>query len=248
MADAHRRIEEVFEVFDRHRTIRGYASAKIPDADMARIVDAGRRAPSDATGFMYTVIRVRDPQKRAQIQAVTQGNAHISEASDFFVVCLDFHRMGRLLEHVGHKRAPLGAWALLFGTVDAMLVAENLAVAAEALGYGTGFIGGVQKDAAAIGRILGCPPGVFPLVGLTLGVIAVQPEPRKRLPRTASFHEDAYHELSEAEIVACFEAMKSASGKFDWSASLKRYFTEGGEMQSREATIREGLKTQGVLP
>jgi nitroreductase len=243
-----RRLEELLAVFERHRTIRAYTGAKVPEGDIDRIVEAGRRAPSDATGFMYAVVRVKDAHRRAAIQAVTQGNPHIGEASDFFVVCLDLHRQRLLLEHLGARQAPLGAWALLFGTVDAVLVAENMAVAAEALGYGTGFIGGVQKDAAEIARILRCPRGVMPVVGLTVGVIAREPELRKRLPVTATFHEDAYHDLSEGELAACFEAMRSASGKFDWPASLKRYFAEGGEMEKREAVIGASLRAQGILP
>lgn len=247
MATGQRRLDEVLEVFERHRTIRIYTADKIPAEDIARIQEAGRRAPSDATGFMYSIIHVTDPAKRAEIATITAGNAHIVEASDFFVVCLDLHRLGQLLLHRGEKPAPLGAWALLFGITDAILVAENMAVAAEALGYGTGFIGGVQRDSAAIARALECPQGVTPVVGLTMGVIDRLPEPRKRLPLSATFHEGAYHELSGAELEACYEAMVSASGKFDWGASIRRYFAEGGEMQSREAVIRASLKAQGIF-
>lgn len=246
--DERSRVDEMFHVFERHRTIRAYTAARIPEADIARIVEAGRRAPSDATGFMYTMIRVRDQVKRAAIQEATAGNPHITAASDFFVVCLDFHRQGQLLRHLSAKPAMLGVWSILFGVTDAILVAENMAIAAEALGYGTGFIGGVQKDALKIARILGCPPGVFPIVGLTMGVIERLPEPRKRLPTGATFHEDAYHALSATEVAQCFASMKSESGKFDWSASLRKYFAEGGEMESREATIAAGLRHQGILP
>jgi len=104
----------------------------------------------------------------------------------------------------------------------------------------------VQKDAKGIANVLGCPPGVFPVVGLVVGVIERLPEPRKRLPVEATFHEDRYHPITEAEVAACFEAMKSESGKFDWSASLRKYFAEGGEMESREAAIRASLSAQGL--
>lgn len=241
------RVEQTLEVFERHRTIRDYAPEKLPPDDLQRILQAGRRAPSDATGFMYTVIRVTDANKRAAIAALTGKNPHIVSASEFFVVCLDFHRMARLLERRGAPPAPLGAWAFLFGVTDAILVAENLAVAAEALGYGTGFIGGVQRDALAIAKLLECPSGVFPVVGLTMGVVARNPEERKRLPLEVTFHENVYTDLRDDDLDGCFAAMRSASGKFDWEASIKRYFAEGGEMHSREATIRRGLEEQGIF-
>jgi len=242
----HPREERLLEVFERHRTIRTFVPQKVDEADIARIIQAGRRAPSDATGFMYAVVRVRDLARRAEIEKLTGQNKHIVEASDFFVVCLDFHRQARLLDHLGLGQARLGAWSLVFGITDAVLVAENMALAAEALGYGTGFIGGVQKDALGVAKVLGCPAGVFPVVGLVVGVIERLPEPRKRLPVEATFHEDRYHSITEAEVAACFEAMKSESGKFDWSASLRKYFAEGGEMESREAAIRASLSAQGL--
>lgn len=241
------RFPEVLDVFERHRTIRSYAAAKIPPDDLARILEAGRRAPSDATGFMYTIVRVSDRGKREEIERLSGSNKHILDASDFFVVCLDLHRQARFLEHLGAKPAAPGAWALLFGITDGILVAENMAVAAEALGYGTGFIGGLQRDALSVARVLGCPRGVFPVVGLTMGMIERVPEPRKRLPIAATFHEDAYHDLSEVELAEGLEAMKSASGKFDWAATLGRYFAVGGEMESRDATIRSGLAAQGIV-
>jgi FMN reductase (NADPH) len=241
------RMEPVLEVFERHRTVRNYTAEKIPQADIARICAGGRRAPSDATGFMYTIIRVRDHAKRVEIERLSGSNPHIIAASDLFVVCLDFHRQAKLLRHLGATPAPLGIWSVLFGVTDAILVAQNMALAAEALRYGTGFIGGVQKDAAGIARVLGCPKGVFPVVGLTMGVIERYPDPRKRLPLKATFHEDTYHDLSEAELAQCFETMRSTTGKFDWSASIKRYFAEGGEMHQREPTIRRGLTEQGLL-
>ncbi len=243
-----RRMEEVLEVFERHRTVRNYTGEKISEGDIARICAAARRAPSDATGFMYTIIRVRDRAKRVEIERLSGSNPHIIAASDFFVVCLDFHRQAKLLRHLGASPAPLGIWSVLFGVTDAILVAQNMALAAEALGYGTGFIGGVQRDALGVAKVLGCPKGVFPVVGLTMGVIERYPDPRKRLPLAATFHQDTYQDLAEAELARCFEAMRSTTGKFDWAASIKRYFAEGGEMDSRESTITAGLRAQVILP
>jgi len=163
-------------------------------------------------------------------------------------VCLDLHRQARLLEALGERQAPLGAWAFLFGVVDAVLVAENMAVAAEALGYGTGFIGGVHYDTPGVARALRLPAGVFPIVGLTMGVIAREPARRKRLPLESTFHENAYAPTTDAVAAACFEAMVSQGGSFDWKRTLVRYFAAGGIMEQREPTITAALREQGVLP
>lgn len=242
------RNEQLLDVFEIHRTVRSYAQDKIPEQDVARIIQAGRRAPTDATGFMYTVIRVTDRELRERLRVLCGDQQHISTASDYFVVCLDLHRQARLLEFLGQRQARLGNWAFLFGVVDAVLVAENMAVAAEALGYGTGFIGGVHYDTSGVARALGLPEGVFPVVGLTVGVVEREPSPRKRLPVEVTFHENTYAETTPAQAEACFEAMVSSTGKFDWRKTLPRYFAEGGTMEKREPTITRALREQGILP
>jgi nitroreductase len=242
------RLEETLEIFERHRTFRHYTDAKVPEVDIGRIEQAGRRAPTDATGFMFTVIRVTDPELRARLCALSGDQKHIVDASDFFVICLDLHRQARLLEALGERQAKLGTWALLFGVVDAMLVAENMAVAAGALGYGTGFIGGVHYDTSGVVRALQLPAGVFPVVGLTVGVIAREPALRNRLPLAATFHENSYAPVTGDAMAACFEAMRSQSGTFDWHKTLKRYFAAGGVMEKREPTIARALREQGILP
>jgi nitroreductase len=242
------RNEQLLEVFERHRTIRNYTADRIPEGDIARILQAGRRAPTDATGFMYTVIRVTDTDLRLKLADRCGQQEHIAQASDFFVICLDVHRQGRLIEALGERPARTGTWALLFGVVDAVLVAQNMATAAEALGYGTGFIGGVHYDTIGVARALHLPAGVFPVVGLTVGVIEREPAMRKRLPPEVTFHENAYAPLDEAGARACFESMASATGTFDWSKTLLRYFAAGGIMEKREPTIASALRELGILP
>lgn len=248
MEGARPRNEQLLDVFEIHRTVRHYTPDKVPESDVAAIMQAGRRAPTDATGFMYAVIRVTDRTLRDRLAVLCGDQEHIATASDYFVVCLDLHRQARLLEHLGHRQAPLGNWAFLFGVVDAMLVAENMAVAAEALGYGTGFIGGVHHDTSGVARALDLPEGVFPVVGLTVGVVAREPSRRKRLPLSATFHENAYDPTTPAKAKECFDAMVSASGRFDWTQTLPRYFAAGGVMEKREPTITRALREQGILP
>ncbi len=245
---ARPRHPELLEVFEEHRTIRNYTPEQVPEDDIARIIQAGRRAPTDATGFMFAVVRITDRELRARLAKLCGDQDHIAQASDYFVVCLDLHRQARLLETLGEEPAKLGPWALLFGTVDAMLVAQNMATAAEALGYGTGYIGGVHYDTSGVARALELPVGVFPVVGLTVGVIAREPSPRKRLPVAATFHENAYAATDGTMAKACFDSMASASGTFDWRRTLMRYFAAGGVMEKRNPTIARALREQGILP
>ena len=48
-------------VFGRHRSIRFFESEPLADGHLDLIMEAGRRAPTDAGGHMYSVVRISDP-------------------------------------------------------------------------------------------------------------------------------------------------------------------------------------------
>lgn len=80
--------------------------------------------------------------------------------------------------------------SLLYGATDATMVAQNMVVAAEALGYGTCYIGAVQNNVDRIAEALALPPGVLPLYGLCIGVIDpahYPPTVKPRIPRALLF-------------------------------------------------------------
>ena len=137
--------------------------------------------------------------------------------------------------------------ALIFGTLDAGLAAENLALAAEMLGYGTCFIGGIQNAVDEIARVLQLPPGVLPVCGLCVGVPDPEraPEtPRPRLPRHLVVHENTYRDYTPDDLDAAYEAMAPITHSRDWYTVLERYFAAGGVMARREDIMARAWKQQ----
>jgi hypothetical protein len=173
---------------------------------------------------------------------------HIREAAEFFVVCLDVHRLRRMVEQRCGKFGMQARISLIYGTSDATMVAQNMVVAAEALGYGTCYIGAVQNNTDVIARELELPLGVLPLYGLCIGV----PDParlpaytRPRIPQSLTFMENRYGEPEPAELDAALQAM---SPRYDWYESLARYFASGGIMARREPIMARAWEQQGLEP
>ena len=83
---------------------------------------------------------------------------------------------------------------------DALLAAENLALAAEAHGLGVCFLGTTLYTARDICRILHLPKGVIPLTTVVIGHPAEQPPLTDRLPLDAVVHYDRYKDYTDAEI------------------------------------------------
>ncbi len=239
---------ESLQVFGRHRSIRFFTAAPLAAGHLDMIIEAGRRAPTDAGGHMYSVIRISDPALRDRLATLAANQQHIRDAAEFFVVCLDVHRLRRLIEHRGGEWGMEARIALIYGTSDATMVAENMMVAAEALDYGTCYIGAVQNNTDLFAAELALPPGVLPLYGLCIGVIDEEKLPplRPRVPREQCFFDNRYpDDFSPDELDAAYAEM---SVRRDWYDSISRYFTVGGTMEAREPVMARAWRQQGLEP
>ena len=237
-----------FVAFAEHRSIRYFLAAPLADGDLDLIVEAGRRAPTDAQGHMYSFVRIVDPALREQIATLCANQQHIRGAAEFFVACLDVYRLRKLVEQRGGDWGMEARISLLYGACDTTMVAQNMVVAAETLGYGTCYIGAVQNATAVIARLLQLPPGVLPLYGLCIGVIdpAQAPPLRPRVPRDLCFFDDRYPaQFAPAELERAYAAM---SVKRDWFQALSSYFVTGGTMEQREPIMAQAWRQQGLEP
>ncbi len=239
---------ESLRVFGDHRTIRYFLQAPLAANDLDLIVEAGRRAPTDAQGHMYAFVRVTDTTLRDELASLCGDQQQIRNAAEFFVACLDVHRLRALVEHRDGVWGMEARISLLYGATDATMVAQNMVVAAEALGYGTCYIGAVQNNTDVIARRLGLPKGVLPLFGLCIGVIdpQMQPDLKPRIPREICFFENGYPEtFTPEQLDAAYAAM---STKRDWYRSIETYFAQDGIMARREPVMARAWRQQGLDP
>jgi hypothetical protein len=96
---------------------------------------------------------------------------------------------------------------LLFGLEDAIMMAQNMVIAAESLGLGTCYLGSPQYRAAEIVKEYNLPRRVFPVVALTVGFPDEDPPPRPRYPLAFTLFEDRYPDLDEAGMAQAMQAM-----------------------------------------
>jgi nitroreductase len=232
----------LLRVLEAHRSIRRYKPEPIPREHIQRMMAAAQRASTGGTGQLYSLVRVTERELRERLAEMT-GQAHVTSAAEFFIACLDTHRLRRLLEQRGLSPGvrPLS----LYATTDALLALANLATAAEALGYGICYVGSLQRELQALIALLHLPEGVCPLLGLCVGVADESPEPSPRLPADVVFHENRYHEPTAEDLEHCYEAMAGATYAGGWFNSLSQYFMAGQEYEAREKHWQSALARQG---
>jgi hypothetical protein len=184
---------------------------------------------------LWTAIRVLDRGLRSWVaEAIKQP--HVAQAAEFLVFLADLYRAEKLLELSGEHVGRVGLAFLVFATIDAALAAENMVVMAEALGYGTCFIGGIHRVADRLIESLRLPPRTLPLFGLVIGVPDEEPPPRPRLPLEMLVHEGGYRDYAREELERAARIMAPVA-RGDWLRILRRYLGPGGVFEERSRTM-----------
>ena len=233
------------EVIEGRRSVRRYkAEEEIPRHHLNVMMEAARRAPTDATLHLWSAVRVPRGEVRRRISEAI-GQSHVWEAQEFFVFIADLYRLERLLKFRGEELGDVDRALLIFAAIDAALAAENMALTAVALGYGTCFIGGIQNAAELVIQLLKLPSRTYPLFGLTIGVPGEKPPLRPRLPLDMLFHEEEYRDYSERQLAEAYKVMAPYSRKGDWLRILKRYVARGGYFEERSRVMWKLLSSQG---
>ncbi|QZA33325.1 oxygen-insensitive NADPH nitroreductase [Hydrogenibacillus sp. N12] len=199
---------EVIALMLRHRSIRRYRPDPVPEEDVRWIIQSAQAASTSSFLQAYTIIGVRNAELRAELAALS-NNAHVAEAPLFLVFLADLRRLSAAAARHGVAARVETTEAFIVATVDAALAAQNAAVAAESLGYGICYIGGLRNAIDAVSERLGLPEQVTPLFGMTVGRPAEDPAPKPRLPLTVVYHEERYDIGRDAGLSAYDEVVRA---------------------------------------
>lgn len=174
------------------KSIRRYTDQPVPDEIIHAIVRAGQQAPFAAQ--LYSVL-------------LSRKGRHAFGAPLLFTICVDVHKISRIMAKRNWQVVSNDLTLLLFGIQDATLMAENMVMAGESFGLGSCFLGAAPYMAEKIAKKYKLPPHVFPLVQLVMGYPAENPPPRPRYPLEFTLFEDEYPELTDEMIERAMQQM-----------------------------------------
>lgn len=177
-----------------HRSIRQFTDQPVGEETMGTLFDVAMAAPT-SRGFQHAgIIRIKSPELRQELARIgTQP--YIADAPELMVFIVDTRRNYRILEEQGlDTSVATSADVFREGFTDALLMAQNLAVAAESLGLGVCYLGSVLNDYVALIKALKLPAYTFPVVGLMLGHPNQEPQLKPRMPKQMRVMEDTYSE------------------------------------------------------
>lgn len=200
-----------------HRSVRTYLPHPVSDDQLAAIIAAAQSAASSSNLQAWSVVAVRDPATRAALAECAGDQAHVRDAPLQLVWLADLARLARLAEKNARPAEALDYTEMfLVSVIDAALAAQNAVAAAESLGLGTVYIGGMRNQPEKVAELLSLPQGVVAVFGLCVGhpapaqPAAVKPRP----PQSVVLHHERYAlEAQDAGIEA-------------YNATMARFYDE----------------------
>ncbi|RFE01899.1 oxygen-insensitive NADPH nitroreductase [Streptococcus parauberis] len=177
-----------------HVSVRNFIDQKLSEKEIEVLVEAAQAASSDSFLQAYSIMSIDDPKLLKELVKVGKLQPFILEAGHFFIFCGDFKRHHDFAKEkeIAIEETIGGVDALMVGAIDASLAAQNMTIAAESLGMGVCYIGGVRDGIEAISELLDLPDYVFPVFGLVVGYPAIKNETKPRFPADAIHHRNEY--------------------------------------------------------
>ncbi|MDF2814028.1 MAG: nitroreductase [Paenibacillus sp.] len=185
-------MNELVRSLQSHRSIRKFKSDPITQEQIEAILYSAQMASTSSNVQAYSVIRVTDQLIRSAIQVVTGNQQHVGQCPLFLVWCADLYRNKLANEKNKAEMISGGMENFIVGTVDTALAAQNAAAAAEAMGLGVVYIGGIRNDLREVSRLLQLPELVYPVFGMCIGYPDQDPSVKPRLSTSAILHENTY--------------------------------------------------------
>jgi nitroreductase len=187
-----------------HRSVRRFDPVPLPDGTLEQLVAAGQSAATSSNLQAWSVVAIESDEGRKQASLLCGDQEFIRRAPLFLVFCADVHRLARLAGAFGLSTQGLDfVETFLMAVVDASLAAQNVAIAAEAMGLGICYVGGARNHPVELARLLHFPPGVFAVFGMAVGRPSSDAGAsiRPRLPQSAVLHRENYADEPWPEAV-----------------------------------------------
>lgn len=243
-------MNQITKLLRTHRSIRKFTDQPIEDGVINEIISCGQAAASSSNIQATTVIRVRKPATRAALAELAGGQRYMESAAALLIFCADLQRSKQACESQGGEFSGGMTEHFIIATTDVAIMAQNCVVAAESMGLGICYIGGIRNNPQQVADLLELPDQVYPLFGLCLGYPDQNPDIKPRLPLSVILKEESYLAGNDEAGVKEYDEQLSeyyqtrTGGKktSSWSEEMKALV--GKESRPH---MREFLKKRGFM-
>lgn len=244
------------ELLNNHVSIRSFSKKAIDKNLLESIIYSGTRASTTGNMQLYSVVVTESEASKEKIAPFHFNQPIAKNAPVLLTFVADFNRFSRWCE--ASNAAPGYNNLLSFTTaaIDALLVAQNVCVAAENHGLGICYLGTTTYNARELIEALDLPRLTFPITTVALGYPEEVPELSDRIPLKGIIHYEKYKDYSDTQIrdLYAYKEALEASRNFvneNKKESLAQVFTDvrykKADNEFFSGKMLETLKEQGFL-
>ncbi len=241
-------MNDMIQLIKSHRSIRKFTDQEIDAHLMKEIIESAQWASSSSFVQAYSIIGIKAQENKRELARLCGEQSYIEACPVFLVFCADLNRLQ--MACTMHKTKMVGEYteSFIMATVDASLAAQNAMLAAESLGLGGVYIGGIRNNPEEVSKLLKLPAYVYPVFGICLGYPAQDPGSKPRLPLEAIYMEEVYDvknglkEIGEYDKIISDYYIERTKGKR--SDSWTQQMAEKMQTETRPH-MKEFLRTKG---
>ena len=197
-------MDKTIELLMAHSSCRSFQDKPVPEDVADTIIKCAQHAPTSSYLQAYTIIKVEDKEKRKALAQFAGGQEWVEKAGLALLFCADLHRLDVML-NVADKNVLHNEELYTVAVTDAALASSRALVAAQALGLGGVFVGGVRNETEKMAKLFGLPELVFPMYVVCMGYPAEVPPQRPRMDASLISAVDTYPEITGPEQLADYE-------------------------------------------
>jgi nitroreductase len=246
----------ITDILSERRTIRKYTSEPVDDKLLNDILSMGCRASTTGNMQVYSIVITRTHEIKKELAPLHFNQKMITEAPVVLTFCADFNRFNKWCLLRNAEPGYDNFLSFFTAAIDALIVAQTVAVAAEAKGLGICYLGTTTYMAHKIIETLKLPSGVVPVTTITMGWPADMPEQVDRLPLDAVVHNEVYKDYSDDDIAGFYKEKEGRTDSIQFvnenkKATLAQVFTDVRYKKSDNVhfsnVLLQVLKDQGFM-
>jgi FMN reductase (NADPH) len=249
-------MNQVIETILNHRSIRAFEDRPLTDEQIQTIVECAQAASTSSYIQAYSIIGVKDPLKKKELVAVAGNQSYVENNGHFFVFCADLHRHEVIgeMEQANVEESLESTEKFMVAVIDAALAAQNATLAAESMGLGICYIGGLRNQLEDVCKLLNVPKRVIPLFGLAVGHPAANSSKKPRLPVEHVYQEDQYEqdrnvyqqqlELYNETISTYYKERTNGKRSDTWTSQMANSLQVPKRMYMKEFVEKKGFNNR----
>ena len=236
-----------------HRSIRKFEDKSLSKEQIKTIVESAQSASTSSFIQAYSIIGVTDHEKKEKLAQLAGNQSYVARNGHFFLFCADFFRHELIGEMEGKNvQASLESTEkFMVALIDTALAAQNAALAAESMGLGICYIGGIRNHLEEVCKLLKIPSRVLPLFGLAVGYPEKMTDKKPRLPYEHVYHENEYEQNEEEyrnqletynKIISNYYAERTNGERKDtWTSQMASMLEKHTRMSMKEFVHMKGF-------